>query len=328
MTTEDLIMKYAIGLHKRFSAKQKQMFIRVAAKDFNDLGYAVKANTGKHKRMRSINLMVGDVKQAETLIVANYDTPQHNFGNPMKYYPFNGVTTFVSGFLPIYAPMIIGGVLMLYILMQQMPYLNFTTDVWWSLFWLGLFIVCAVFTPIMTMGIGNKVNFNRNTSGVVAALRLAEELSKEQRKKVAFVFTDNGCRNHGGDYLLRESFPDLLDDKLVIMLDCVGDGDTLVIGYKDDSVQEAKDLAACFKVRPKRHLCPKEDLRYTSFSFYPRGLLLARGNFYNDVLMVENISTNKDTNCDVAAIDELVAGLKKYCSHKPKHTDEAQEAAA
>lgn len=96
MTTQDLIMKYAIGMHKRFTLKQKEMFIRVAAKEFSDMGYKVKANTGKHKRTRSINLMVGDVSHADTLVIANYDTPQHNFGNPMKYYPFNGVQTFVS----------------------------------------------------------------------------------------------------------------------------------------------------------------------------------------------------------------------------------------
>ncbi len=318
MTTEDLIMKYAIGLHKRYSGKQKQMFVQVAAKDFNDLGYPVRANKGKHKGLKSINLMAGDVEQAETLIIANYDTPQHNFGNPMKYYPFNGVTTFVSGFLPIYAPMIIGGILMLYILLEQLPYLSFQNSFWNSLMWVSIFVVCAVVTPIMTIGIGNKVNFNRNTSGVVAALRLAQELNKEQRKKVAFVLTDNSCRNHGGDYLLRETLKDALDEKQVIMLDCIGDGDTLVIGYKEDTKQDAKDMAECFKVRPKRHLCPKEDLRYTSFSFYPKGLLLARGNFYNDVLMVENVATNHDTNCDVKA------GLKKYCGRKKREETEAE----
>lgn len=314
MTTQDLIMKYAIGMHKRFTLKQKEMFIRVAAKEFSDMGYQVKANTGKHKRTRSINLMVGDVSHADTLVIANYDTPQHNFGNPMKYYPFNGVQTFVSSFLPIYAPMIIGSVLMLWILMYQLPDLDFQGDLWMSLLWPVIFIVCAIVTPVMTMGVANKVNFNRNTSGVVALMALAGELNKEQRKKIAFVLSDNGCRNHGGDYLLRETLGDALDQKLVIMLDCVGDGETLVVGYKEASEQEAKELQGCFQVRPKRHLCPKEDLRYTSFSFYPKALLLARGNFYNDVLMVEHVSTNKDTNCDEHAIGELVKGLKKYCA--------------
>lgn len=312
MNTQDLILKYAIGFSKRYTRGQKNAFINEIGKEFQSHGYRVNGAAAKKKGGVSMNLHVGDVGHAKTLVVVNYDTPQHNFGNPMKYYPFNGPSTFASSFFPIYAPAIIGGILTLWLIVSYLPKIDFQGNLFYSIAVVAVLVVIMLGSFIMTKGIANKTNFNRNTSSVIAALRLAEELEDNQRSKVAFVLTDNGCTNHNGDYMLREALPKTIDERLVIMLDCIGAGSEFVIGYKDDTKKEAVDLAACFKNKPKRKLCNKDELRYTSFSFYKKGLLISKGNFMKEELVVENISTNKDVVCDEESIEEVVKALKKF----------------
>lgn len=309
---EDLILKYGIGLSKRFTRKQKNTFINEIGKDFQTCGYRVQGAASKKKGSYAVNLHVGDVGKSKKIIVVNYDTPQHNFGNPMKYYPFDGPATFASSFFPIYAPSIIGGVLALWLVISYVPKIDFSTSFIYSLCVSVTLIVVMIVSFLLTKGIANKVNFNRNTSSVLVALMLASELSDEDREKVAFVLTDNGCTNHAGDYMLREALPTTIDQRLVIMLDCVGDGEEFVIGYKEDSKKEAVELAEQFKTKPKRKLCNKEELRYTSFSFYKKALLVSKGNFKNDSLVVENISTNQDTNCDIESLNQVVRALKRF----------------
>lgn len=308
----ELIMKYAIGFPKRYTRKQKDIFLNEIGEDFMLCGYKVRGAADKKKGKASVNLHVGDVAHAENIIVVNYDTPQHNFGNPMKYYPFNGAATFSSSFLPIYTPAIIGGIITLWLVIQFLPNLDFNNEfIVSALLVLALIIVMAL-SFILTKGVANKTNFNYNTSGVVTALKLASILSEKERKNTAFVLTDNGCNTHSGDYMLREALPKTIDKRRIILVSNVGDGEEFVIGYKEDTKTDAINLANCFEKKPKRKLCNKEELRYTSFSFYKRSMLISKGTFKDKGFVVDNVSTNKDVNCDVVGINLLVKALKQY----------------
>lgn len=311
MDTQDLVIKYGLGTPKRFSPKQKRFFINEIGKDFQQYGYNVVGKSGKMKSTRAVNLVVGDPKTASTIIVANYDTPTHNFGNPMKYHPFNGPATFASSFLPIYTPLIIGIIVLIYVVTQRAGNVDFDAKFWPSVFTVAAMLIAAILPPFMIVAVPNKINMNYNTSGCIGALKIAEKLSPEKRKNVAFVLTDQGCKKFAGDYLLREMVPDI-DDKLTIVLDCLGDGEEFVIGYKEDTANEAKKLGRCFENRPKLHSCSKEDMRFSSFSYYLRGLKLSRVTADGASWIVKNVSTNHDINCDPKHIDEAVDGIVKF----------------
>lgn len=311
MTTQELIMKYCIAFSQRYTRKQKNIFIGEIGKEFENLGYSVRGAV-KKKRGVAINLMVGDVANAKTCIVVNYDTPQHNYGNPIRYYPFDGPASFSSSFFPIYTPLIISCLILLYLFIAQFPKIDINANLAFSAVIIIATALVMAFAFVMTRGVANKVNFNRNTSGIVCAVRLAESLSEEKRKEVAFVLTDNGNTNHAGDYMLREALPTTIDKRLMILLDCLGDGSDLVLGYREDSEKDSKEVAKCFEPKIKRKLCEKNLLKYTSFSFYLRGLKLSRGTITNGSLIVENTCSNKDMVCEEKFIDEAVAGLKKY----------------
>ncbi len=314
MNTQDIIIKYALGIPARFKRLQKDFFVNEMGKDFQAAGYKVKAVKGKHKKTDGINLVAGDLDKARYLIVSNYDTPSHNFGNPMKYYPFNGAATYASSFLPTYTPVIIGLAFALYITFYQVPKFDMETNTFSTILWGAILFLSLILPAFMIGSVANKMNFNRNTSGCIAALKTAELLSAEQKKHVAFVLTDHGYQKHVGDYILRNSIPDSIDHKTVIMLDCVGDKDgKWVVGYKKDTQSLADQMAACFKTSAEKVRCPKVDLRYTSFSFYPKSILVSRPEKTGDSYYIKNTSTNKDINCDPQMIDELAEALVSFC---------------
>ena len=103
METQDLIIKYAIGISKRYRRKEKNFFVNEMGKDFKNAGYEVKAVRGKHNRVEGINMVAGDLKKADTIIIANYDTPAHIYGNPIKYYPFNGAASYSNALLSTFS---------------------------------------------------------------------------------------------------------------------------------------------------------------------------------------------------------------------------------
>ena len=314
MNTQDIIIKYALGIPARFKRLQKDFFVNEMGKDFQAAGYKVKAVKGKHKRTEGINLVVGDLDKARYLIVANYDTPSHNFGNPMKYYPYNGAATYASSFLPSYAPVLIGLAFALYVLFMQVPHFDMVNNKLMTIFWSAVLFAALILPAFMIGSVANKMNFNRNTSGCIAALKTAELLSNEQKKHVAFVLTDHGCLKHTGDYILRNSIPDTIDNKTVIMLDCVGDKEgKWAIGFKKISQSMADQMAACLKTDAEKVHCKKVDLRYTSFSFYPKSILISRPVKHGDSFIINNTATNKDIACDPAIIDELAEALVSFC---------------
>ena len=312
MTTEELVLKYTLGTRERFSRIQKNFFINEIGNDFKQLGYPVKVVTGKEKRKKGYNLVVGDLDKASTIIHAYYDTPSHYFGNPMKYYPFNGAATFASSFLPSATPLILSSVLALYIFLTFVPDFDLKTKPLFTIFFSVLLFIILIVPTYMVNGVANKINSNRNTSGCVAALKTAELLSEEQRKKVAFVLTDYGCSHHTGDYILRNSIPNTIDNKLVILLDCVGNGTKFAVGYKEGFKELATKLANCFENSAFKVNCPPENLRYTSFSFYPKSLLISKVVEHKNSLIVENTSTNKDIYCHKEDIDAVANAIVKF----------------
>ena len=74
----------------------------------------------------------------------------------------------------------------------------------------------------------------------------------------------------------------------------------------------AEEIAALFKKKAEIQLCPKEDLRYTSFSFYSKAVIISRVKKLNDSYIVENTSCGKDINCKEKYIEELSDVVSTY----------------
>ena len=192
--------------------------------------------------------------------------------------------------------------------------INFKDNLAMSVLILGVLIALVVVSFMMTFRIGNKVNLNRNTSGVIAAYLIAQQLPEKLRDKVAFVLTDGGNGTHVGDYMLRDALPNTIKDRNVIILDCVGKGPRLGIGYFEASKANAEKLEAIVKAKDpeaKLHtsLVDEDHVKYTSLSFYEKGMIVCRGKNLNGSLIVENTATNHDDEVEREKIEALAADL-------------------
>ena len=314
MNIDDLIIKYGLTIGRRFTRKEKNFFCNEIGKDFQAQGYSVRGAIGKKKRTRGMNLMIGNVGKAKTIFVAHYDTLNHDFGNPIRYFPLDGNASFSSSFLPMNTPAILSMVLGLILLLGLGRKINFQDNLAMSVLILGVLIALVVVSFMMTFRIGNKVNLNRNTSGVVTAYLIAQQLPEKLRDKVAFVLTDGGNGTHVGDYMLRDALPNTIKDRNVIILDCVGKGPRLGIGYFEASKANAEKLEAIVKAKDpeaKLHtsLVDEDHVKYTSLSFYEKGMIVCRGKNLNGSLIVENTATNHDDEVEREKIEALAADL-------------------
>jgi hypothetical protein len=276
----------------------------------------VKGIAGKYKNVKAVDFCAGDLKSAKTLVVANYDTPIHNFGNPFNYYPLNGPSSVSASTLPYYTPEIICMLLVLFFIFSYVSKIDFSTRLLFSIIVVTAIFACCILGLIMTFSIGNKINMNRNTSGCVAALRTAQLLDKA-KDSTSFVLTDYGCSRHTGDYILHKELPDTIDKTQVICLDCLGTGDTIIIGYQEGHKEEAKALASHIK-DAKTQKIELDCLKYTSFSFYPSGLYVTRGfyNSTNNMLAVHHTATNHDDDIDVDVVETICKGIAEYLNTK------------
>ena len=89
-----------------------------------------------------------------------------------------------------------------------------------------LLLVVALFYP--KYGPDEKNNRNANTSGVVTLLEVAKTLTPRYRGEVCFLFLDGGAQTSKGAKRLRRAHP-CLKEKPVFVVDCVGEGDELLV---------------------------------------------------------------------------------------------------
>ncbi len=305
LNCKDAFFHYGIEIPRRFRPSEKDFFLRKAALFFKEHAYPVSYITNTKKGIKAANLIVGDPQTANTIVLARYNTPAHNFGNPYLYYPFDGTASVQSRILPTYTPAIIAMLVIIYTLWQWRAFLNFSRHPFISSIMTIVLILATISSYILTGSIGNAINLNDNTSGVVGIMLIAQELNPAARKHVAFILTDSN--GHAGDALNRTIISDI-DHKNIIILDCIGHGKENRIGYQRASKKLASEIAG--DLAASTQLVDGSALRFSSFSYYPSGVLISRTSGAGHV--VENSGTKKDAVVDTEAITDLSLVLSRY----------------
>lgn len=311
---EDKIVQYGLFLGKRFSAKQKQQFLAVANQEFLNMGYPSKVVTGEGKgKNQPMDLFAGELGKANTIYAAYYDTPAKVFWPSYSYYPFNGSRTFKEGGVPIYLPNLIA----IAICVAVFVWLFGAKELGGAFHVPLLVIVVAaglLITSTMTRGIANRMNMNRNTSGVLALLETARKMPEEKRKQCAFVLLDRGTSDNIGAKMVSLALPNTLSAKLCIVLDCIsGDGEQLMIGYKENNQREAKKLADCCKQETiALQAMDEKRCLYTSAFFFPKCVIISRGTMHNGDLLVKQTATKRDVVIKEEHIDQISDMLVHY----------------
>lgn len=216
---------FAARIERDFPLRRKEMqkteFRTWLVHTLREMGYSPRLEGGEHALSiggTMTNVVVGDIEKAKIVLAAHYDTGVRELLPPIVC-PTRPVTYFLYQMLTPLLALAVSFALALAV--------SFPLDLPGLM--LPLFLVLlavALFYP--KYGPDELKNGNNNASGVVTLLEVARALTPRYRGEVAFLFLDGGTQNAKGAKGLRRAHP-CLKEKNVIVIDCVGEGDELLI---------------------------------------------------------------------------------------------------
>ena len=298
----DVLTQYPV----RKSKQQKASFREAVCSYARQLGYPVQVESGS---FGARNVVIGDAENAKYLVTAHYDTcaalPFPNFlmpCSPIMFFACQIVLwlgiMLLSVILGVGAGLLFGE--------------NFVSIV------SGLVLITIV--ALMLVGPANKHNANDNTSGVVTLLEILRTLPENQRGKVCFVLFDLEEAGLIGSSSYRKAHKQATDRQLVLNLDCVGDGDHLLMFPTKALKKNRRKLTSLYKACGyfgNKSLLVHEK----GFGIYPSdqmvfpwgvGICALQKNKRG--LYVSRIHTAKDTVLEITNVNILRAALTSYIS--------------
>lgn len=246
------------------------------------------------------NIVIGDVEKSKVIIGAHYDTcallPVPNFITPQNIFIYLLYNLFLV--LVICMPAALCYFLISYLTGDGVLayYISYS-----------LFFITLIFG--LLIGIPSKHTANDNTSGVVTICELLSRLTEEEKDNVTFVLFDNEENGLFGSMFFAKKHKSVLKDKLFINLDCVSDGDhLLVIPNKVANKKYSDIFTEVFKDTDKKKVtfAKGNDTFYPSDQVnFPNSLALSFFNKNRFGLYMNKIHTNKDVVFDVDNIEYL-----------------------
>ena len=287
----------------RKSKKQKQAFRDAVTAYAQELGYPVQVEKGS---MGAQNVVIGNAATAEYLITAHYDTPAGmllpNFLTPCNLLTFLGYQIILTVVMMV-PSLVIGYLVNLLTDSFDVAYL-----VWYVLF-LGTLV-------LMMAGPANPHNANDNTSGVVTVLEIARTLDETCRGKVAFVLFDLEELGLIGSSAYRKAHKAETENQVILNLDCVGDGNEIVLFPSKKLCKDQKKLEKLCTVVSRNgkktlSVCNKGFRTYPSDQKnFPVGVGIAAFHRKRGLgLYLGRIHTAKDTVLDPTNVNVLRAAL-------------------
>lgn len=306
-TTREILDNFQI----RKTRKQKDAFTKWLRPILEQSGWSVKIETGS---MNCQNIVIGDVEKASVVYTAHYDTcavlPFPNFITPKK-------------------PLIYW----LYQILIMIPIFGFIFTVSWlfSLMGEGMFIVgywlaFGLFMGGMILGPANKHTANDNTSGVTAVIDLALAMPGELRENAAFILFDFEEIGLVGSSAFAKKHKKTMKDKLLVNLDCVSDGETVLFTLKKEACPHLDALKQAFPSddRVTADFATKSYVYPSDQKCFPKGVgVCALKKSKKGLLYMDRIHTQKDTVYRAENIDWLVEG----CIRLTEMMEESHESA-
>ena len=320
----------------RKTKKQKQRFRDAVVSYAESFGYPVYVESGY---LGSHNVVIGNPDTADYLVTAHYDTPVTMLF-PNRITPTNPVTfvlyRILLAFFLIIFPLCIAFLLCLavfavgaFCLPEQdgAQIVVIVMMVWY----VSSFLLYLLEFALVYFGPANNNNANDNTSGVVTLLEIAGTLPENQRHKACFVLFDLEEAGMIGSSSYRKAHKDATDHQLVLNLDCVGDGDHILMLPTKQLKKDRKMLTSLYKACGyfgKKCILLKE----TGFSVYPSdqrsfpyGVGICALNKGKYGLYLSRIHTSKDTILDITNVNILRAAITSFiCCNAANRKEETK----
>ena len=213
----DSLKKYLLTVHPvRKTGAQKREFRQWLLRELKRAGWKAGEETyGKWNG--SVNVVAGDPDRADIFLCAHYDT-----GSRMLIPDFVSPANVLAHICyHLAAALALAAAAFLLALAVSFPLDQ-------PGLMLPLFLVLAVAGLwLAAYGPANQSNANGNSSGVLALLAAAREAGFD--KRVCLVFLDNSERTLLGASAFKKKHAEQASKRLFINLDCVGDGENLLL---------------------------------------------------------------------------------------------------
>lgn len=293
----------------RKTTAQKRAFEKWVMAKMREMGYRPYVDGMNRKdKLRHRNIVAGDPQNAELLISAHYDTAA-TIGIPDLRIPRN---------FPVYIlsqGAVLLGMLLISLLIGTAVGLATKSGDWLIL---TFFFAYLALMLLMMFGAANKHNVNDNTSGIAALLETMQRLPPEAREKTAFILFDHqetgsrGAKSYGAQHVEVQTM------KLLVDLNCVGDGDTFVISAPK-MAQDKPQYAAVRESLEENAMASG-----VSTQFFGRAGVQGAGDYRRFVcgvgvsayhhsagvgLITGRIHTSRDTVCRQENLDYLAKSL-------------------
>ena len=307
MNLDEFLMKYGVVLARRSSLKDKQRFLSAVMQDFGPLGYDVKGITQKKRFQTTLNIHIGNLQKAKTVIVTPYDQPSRRFFSK-GYHPFRDVDSILIKLLSenlIPGILVVIGLVSLGVLVPINPMLAY-----------GLLIVLTVVmvavTLLMPQGLRNIANANRSNSGLYVQWSLAQQL--KGNSEVVFVLLDHTSLNRHGELMLSTVLASRKAMPQVIYLDCVGVGDTMIVSSDETNQALAKRIASASSgLRAETKTYDVPTINGSALSRFPVSVNVSVGCLKNKQFIIEHIGTPLDVEIQEPVVTSVIQALNKVC---------------
>lgn len=218
----------------RKSKSQKQAFRDAVQTYVESLGYSVSVEQGSFGVR---NIVIGNPDSAKYLVTAHYDTCARMI-LPNMVTPCNALVFWSYQILVVL--MILLPSLAVGLLLGFLPEVKgFAGTAALALYWFLLLL--------MIFGPANTSNANDNTSGVVTLLEIARTMPENQRHKVCFVLFDLEEAGLLGSAAYVKAHKKTCKNQTVLNMDCVGDGDHILLMPSKKLKRNTTSLAPIYK---------------------------------------------------------------------------------
>ena len=192
---KDWLFRYQYVYRLRRTEKSKKRFLAALVTDIAKMREDVRViEYNQQKKYAARNVYVGNIKQADRVICTFYDTPPESFGSyqlfdrkdqAQKTTRFILVSTIVA---------ILLGIIGTLIYMRLSPN-SFQLN---SIGTLGIVAIYAAYFALLgkvTKGLSNRKTLVRNTSSILAMLKM---IAENKQKNIAYAFLDEGSYGNKG----------------------------------------------------------------------------------------------------------------------------------
>lgn len=222
---KDWLFRYSIMFRFRYTDKQKKKFLNAFVHDISLIRDDIKVIEYKtNKKYNSRNIYVGNIKSADYIIYAYYDTPPAHFGDYILFNREKQGKQTMKAVLFASIIWILLGILVTFVyinsFLSKIELISFT-NLFVVIFYLIYFLVLAR----LSKGYFNFNNLIRNTSSILLMLKLIKE---NKSNRVAYAFYDEGSYGEKGFEVIKRATK---KNAKFIFLDCIGaDASLNVVG--------------------------------------------------------------------------------------------------